>query len=116
MEGNFELQVKQAIKCLQDQINTLKQEVETLKEQKAQLQAENTQLKKQLASKKTTNKTMHQVFTAPLEEKSIKQQQDIDRLTELIKHKDNYIRKLELSLAKYNFTEVELLKRINGGV
>ena len=85
-------------------------------EQKAQLQAENTQLKKQLASKKTTNKTMQQVFTAPLEQKSIKQQQDIDRLTELIKHKDNYIRKLELSLAKYNFTEVELLKRINGGI
>lgn len=115
MEANMEVvnSLIQAVNALKQQIKDIKEEVNTLKADKEHLEQENAQLKQQLQllASKTKNPTMSQVFTAPLENKSNKLQAQINDLNRVIQAKDNYIRKLELSLAKYNYTEVELLQK-----
>lgn len=99
-----------AIKGLQVEITNLKNEVAELKESKAKVEAENAKLKKQNAKLKANSATPKKKTVFDGIEKTQKQQ--ISNLNDLIKRKEAYISRLEHSLAKYNYKEAQLLKRL----
>lgn len=109
-DKKFKQQVMVALQALQDEIKNLKKEVAQLKEDKTKLEAENAKLKEQNAKLKANSATPKKKTVFDGIEKTQKQQ--IDSLNDLIKRKEAYISRLEHSLAKYNYKEVQLLKRL----
>lgn len=111
MEDNkFKQQVMVALQALHDEVTNLKKEVAQLKEDKAKLEAENAKLKEQNAKLKANSATPKKKTVFDGIEKA--QRRQIDELTDLIKRKEAYISRLEHSLAKYNYKEAQLLKRL----
>lgn len=111
MEDNkFKKQVLIALEALQTEVKNLKKEVAELKEDKAELEAENAKLKEQNAKLKANSATPKKKTVFDGIEKA--QRRQIDELNSLIKRKEAYISKLEHSLAKYNYKEAQLLKRL----
>lgn len=99
-----------AIKGLQAEINNLKKEVAELKEDKAVLKAENAKLKEQNAKLKANSATPKKKTVFDGIEKA--QKEKISSLNDIIKRKEVYISRLEHSLAKYNYKEAQLLKKL----
>lgn len=99
-----------AIKGLQVEINNLKKEVAELKEDKTVLKAENAKLKEQNAKLKANSATPKKKTVFDGIEKA--QKEKISSLNDIIKRKEAYISRLEHSLAKYNYKEAQLLKKL----
>ena len=103
-------QFAMALKALKTEIKNLKEEVAQLKKDKAELEAENAALKQQINTMSTKKSaTQNNTILTALNKN---QERTINELTDLINRKTAYITRLEQSLAKYNRTEVMLLKRL----
>lgn len=109
-DKKFKEQVFVALQALHDEVTNLKKEVAELKQDKANLEAENAKLKEQIRTFKANSVTPNRKTVFDGIEKT--QREQIDSLNDLIKRKEAYINRLEHSLAKYNYREVQLLKRL----